>query len=106
MKKVIKGKTYNTRTAVLIATATRKLASPHPYHQCEVLYRTESREYFIHGSGGSMTRYSKFHNKKRHPGDPGIRPVTKQQKDYWLKSKKNRNYSFIGEMISDSKKTV
>lgn len=97
MKKVIKGKTYNTRTAVLIVTAIRKLPSSHPYHQCEVLYKIETGEYFIHGSGGAMTRYSKFHNKKRHAGNPNIRPITKLQADYWIKSRKNKNYYYKRE---------
>lgn len=56
MKKIIKGRTYNTETAYKVAYA--KLNSPLEQKIYEhTLYRKRTGEYFLHARGGHATRY-------------------------------------------------
>ncbi|MFO7657482.1 MAG: hypothetical protein R6W78_10470 [Bacteroidales bacterium] len=58
MKKVIEKKSYNTETATLVAEYWNGLASNDFRHLTEDLYLTEKGQWFLHGSGGAMTKYS------------------------------------------------
>lgn len=58
MKKIINGKKYDTATATEIAAWDNGcLRSDFSYCE-ESLYRKRTGEFFIHGRGGAMTKYS------------------------------------------------
>lgn len=86
MKRIIKGKTYNTETAKLI-----------DYHGEgegekmweEYLYRTKSGDFFLHGRGGKRTWYLVVKEGKL-MGSEQIIPLSKGNAIKWLKD----NYDF------------
>ena len=57
MKRVINGKLYNTNTAVELACYEANATDSLNYIT-ERLYRKRTGEYFIHGEGGTRTRYA------------------------------------------------
>lgn len=59
MKRIIDGKVYNTETATLIGEWGNNLSSSDFRNIFEGLYRTKKGAYFLAGSGGPMTRYSR-----------------------------------------------
>ena len=57
MNKIIGGKRYNTESAVRLA----EYSFGYPCdsnHITETLYRKQTGEYFLHGEGGSLTKYA------------------------------------------------
>jgi hypothetical protein len=58
MKKTINGKTYNTETAKEIGSWSNNYYYNDFNHCQESLYVTKKGNYFIHGSGGPMSKYS------------------------------------------------
>ena len=58
MKKIINGKKYNTETATLIAKYWNGLSGSDFRNLTEELYIKKTGEYFLHGKGGAMTKYS------------------------------------------------
>lgn len=86
MKKIIKGKTYNTETAKLIAY---NRAGENEKMWEETLYRKKSGEFFLHGRGGSRTWYLVVKNGKL-MGSEQIIPLTKGNAIKWLRD----NYDF------------
>jgi len=58
MKKIINGKLYDTETAKLIASrSSGGSGSFSDWSEC--LYKKRTGEYFLHGEGGPMTKYSR-----------------------------------------------
>jgi len=58
MKKVINGKIYNTETADFIAQWENDYYRNDFNYCSEDLYRTKKGQYFIHGEGGALSKYS------------------------------------------------
>lgn len=59
MKKIIKGKLYDTDTAAKVAEwETPTSASDFKFCR-ETLYRKRTGEYFLHGEGGALSRYAR-----------------------------------------------
>lgn len=75
MKKVIKGKTYDTKTAKAIASAVGGTWGD-PRGWSETLYRKRTGEYFLHGSGGSESSYAE---------GEAIRPLTWDEAAEWAR---------------------
>ena len=61
MKKVIDGKVYNTETAEHIGNWSNGYYCNDFHYCCESLYKTKKGNYFIHGEGGAMSKYSASH---------------------------------------------
>lgn len=58
MKKIIKGKMYNTETAEYIEhRSSGCYRSDYRYFE-EDLYRKKTKEFFLHGKGGPASRYA------------------------------------------------
>ena len=57
MKKIISGKVYDTNTAENLGERCRNIDDICMIVE-EVLYRKRTGEYFLHGSGGSGTKYA------------------------------------------------
>ncbi len=58
MKKIIEKKVYNTETATLIAEYWNGFSNNDFRNLSEDLYITQKGQWFIHGRGGAMTKYS------------------------------------------------
>ena len=56
MKKVIKGKMYNTETADFLAGKDNRKYGDYYYFN-EELYKTTKGRYFLYGEGGGATKY-------------------------------------------------
>jgi len=59
MKKIINGKTYNTETAKQLCDGGNNLPCNDFRELSEYLYRSPKGQYFLAGSGGPMTKYSR-----------------------------------------------
>jgi len=59
MIKIIDGKRYNTTTATKIGGDWNGLSISDFNYCSETLYQTKKGQYFLHGDGGAMSRYSK-----------------------------------------------
>jgi len=83
MIKIINGKRYDTKTASMIESWDNGLGS-NDFHNCsEDLYRTSKGNYFIHGDGGAMTRWSES-NGNTTWGSSGIEALTFKEVLEWL----------------------
>lgn len=83
MKKVINGKLYNTETAKRLGyTFHGESRSDFRYYE-ETLYKTKSGQYFIHGEGGPMSRYSRAVGQNSWSGGESIRPVSEEAAQAW-----------------------
>ena len=59
MKKIIKGKLYDTDTASRVAEWETPTSTSDFKFCRETLYRKRTGEYFLHGEGGALSRYAK-----------------------------------------------
>lgn len=59
MKAIINGHKYNTDTAKLIASYANRGGWRDFHHFEEALYKKKTGEFFLHGEGGSETKYSR-----------------------------------------------
>ena len=58
-KKIIEGKTYNTKTALFLGDWQYLWKSDYRYCR-EELYRTRKGTYFIYGEGGALSCYARY----------------------------------------------
>lgn len=84
MKKVIKGKLYDTETA-------KKLGCYEPNHDqgdfswyCETLYQKRTGEFFLHGDGNAASKYSRSCGQNEWCGDEKIIPLTFSEAQKWV----------------------
>jgi len=83
MRKIIKGKTYDTRTARQIDYWTNGY-TPRDFSYCyESLYLKRTGEFFLHGEGGAMSRYGQ-HFGDMHGSGEQIRPLTVAEAKEWM----------------------
>ena len=59
MKKVIKGRTYDTNTAKLICYSENDITN-NLFYTYESLYKKRNGEYFLYAEGGAGTKYAKY----------------------------------------------
>lgn len=86
MKKIIKGKLYNTETAESIAVWSNG-HFPSDFRHCEEsLYKTKKGAWFIAGSGGAMSKYGRSYGNSTGGGE-GIQPLTAEEAKAWLEEK-------------------
>lgn len=83
MKKVIEGKLYNTDTAVLLGKYANDYSKTEFGYVRESLYRTKSRAYFIHGEGGSLTKYALSCGNNTWCGGEKIIPMSREAAREW-----------------------
>ena len=82
MKKIINGKRYDTDTATLIGNAGYGYPGDFEYWE-ENLYRKKTGEFFIHGEGGAMSKYSRKTGHNEWSGGEEIRPLTLREAQDW-----------------------
>ena len=106
MKKIINGKLYDTDTAALVGEWDNGLYGDR-LNQCyEELYRKRTGEYFLHGWGGPMTKYSVSVGNNEWSGGEVIIPLTVQSAMEWAQEKlSGEDYQKIfGEIEEDDTK--
>lgn len=82
MRKVIKGKLYDTETAQLVAEWSDGYPRDFDYLS-ETLYRKRTGEYFIHGEGGPMSRYAEPCGQNQWQSGEQIVPTSYEQARTW-----------------------
>lgn len=82
MKKVIKGKRYDTETAQIMGTYDKGLPTDLGYI-CETLYRKTTGEFFLHGEGGAYTKYAKATGQNSWRGGELIIPLSVEAAKEW-----------------------
>ena len=68
MKKIIRGRQYDTDTAQRIGSWDNGLSGTDLEYTDETLYRKRTGEYFIEGRGGARSRYSEVDGNMMAPG--------------------------------------
>lgn len=81
MKKIIKGKTYNTETAQYLGFYSSGNPSDLNHYQ-EELYIKKTGEYFLYGTGGPASKYSK-QTESWWTGSEDILPMSKEAAMEW-----------------------
>jgi len=84
MKKIIEGKIYNTEIAEMIADWDIGLSSSDFNNCSEKLYRTKNGAWFIAGSGGAMSSYSRSCGNNSWSGGSDIISLTSDEAIEWL----------------------
>lgn len=82
MKKIIKGKKYDTDTATYIARYTHSNRSDFGYYE-EDLYRKRTGEYFLYGEGGPASKYAGPAGLNSWIGGTRIMPLTYKDALAW-----------------------
>lgn len=83
MRKVIKGKLYDTATATKVVEYENMGDVRNVHHFYETLYRKRTGEYFIHGEGGAMSPYAESCGQNEWCGGQAIRPLTYDEARDW-----------------------
>lgn len=84
MKRIIKGRMYNTETATLLASSWNGLSCRDFGYCDESLYQKRTKEFFLCGEGGPYSKYSQpWGNSGRQSGE-GIIPLTLQEAKDWV----------------------
>ena len=82
MKRVVKGKLYNTDTATCIGSYEYSNAGDF-CHVCEELYRKNNGEYFLAGKGGPKTKYREQVSTRGWSSGEKIIPMTIDEAKDW-----------------------
>lgn len=83
MKKVINGKMYNTETAKKVGSWGNEYYY-NDFRWCaEELYKKKTGEFFLHGNGGAMSKYSVSCGQNSWSGGEEIIPMTDSEAKEW-----------------------
>lgn len=96
MKKIIKGKVYNTDTAQQVGhyESERSYTDFNYYEQ--VLYRKKTGEYFLYGRGNAASPYAQSAGESSWTGGESIRPLTFEEAREWAETHLEADL-YIGE---------
>jgi len=83
MKRVIGKKMYNTETATELGQYWNGLGTSDFRNLEETLYKTSKGAYFLHGSGGPMTKYAVSAGSNSTSGSSQIIPLSKREAIQW-----------------------
>lgn len=83
MKKVIKGKVYDTETTKMLGEY-----EPNPYRSdfhwyCEQLYQKKTGEFFLYGEGNAASPYCQYITHSERAGGEKIIPLTYDEAAEW-----------------------
>ena len=82
MKKIIKGKVYDTNTAENLGERCRNIDDPKMITN-EILCRKRTGEYFLYGSGGCLTKYAVSECNNTWRGGKTIIPLSVSAAKEW-----------------------
>lgn len=83
MKKIIKGKRYDTETAKVVGEWANEYPANDFRSAVETLYRKRNGEYFLHGEGGAMSKYAQSCGDNTWSGGARIMPLTYDSAREW-----------------------
>ena len=109
MKKVIKGKVYDTEKAKKLAEINYGENTMDLAYWCEILYQKKTGEFFLYGEGGPMTKYAVYYSSNSWSGGSLIMPMSWEDARQWAeKNLDGDKYEEIfGKVTEDeSKMTV
>ena len=104
MKKIIKGRRYDTDKATEIATDSHSYPSDFR-HWSETLYRTPRGNWFLVGAGGPMSRYSRSTGDNSWSGSTdNIVSLSAEDARTWLESADETEAieKYFGDAIEDA----
>lgn len=84
MKKIINGKRYDTDTAQAVANWDNGRYGGDFSAVAETLYLTKSGNWFLHGTGGPMSKYARACGDNSWTGGTRIIPMTADEARKWL----------------------
>jgi|SRR5690554_960523 len=82
MKRIINGRRYDTETAKLVGYTSYSTPGDFNYW-CEDLYLKRTGEFFIHGQGGPMSKYSQQVGQNEWTGGQEIIPLSLSEAQEW-----------------------
>lgn len=88
MKRIIKGKMYNTETAANVGCWDNGLYCNDLYYCSETLYKKRTGEYFLYCEGGAGSRYSERDGNFTCYGET-IMPLSLQDAKEWVERELN-----------------
>lgn len=108
MKKIIEGKLYNTDTAQEIGCNYHGDGPRDFHYYCERLYRKRTGEYFLHGKGGPMSRYSRSCGQNEWCGSEKIIPLSYKAATEWAEKNMDADdyQREFGEVSEESERVV
>lgn len=83
MKKIINGKKYDTETAKKIGYWSNNYNCSDFNYCAETLYRKKNGEFFVHGEGNAMSKYSVSCGQNSWSGGQEIIPLTEEKAKRW-----------------------
>lgn len=103
MKKIIKGKLYNTETAQIIGYWESAGSTSDFSHTREELYRKRTGEFFLYGKGGPMSKYSRSCGNNEWSGGEDITPLTWEAARKWAEDRLGAEEyeACFGEVLED-----
>lgn len=85
MKKIIEGKMYNTETATYIGSYRTDTMGKRDFHYLEEdLYQKRTKEFFLCGEGGAMTKYAKYVEGCGYTYGEKIIPLSENEAKDWM----------------------
>ena len=82
MKKIINGRLYNTGTAKPVGSTSYSYPGDFQ-HWAETLYLKKTGEFFLHGVGGALSKYSRSAGFNTVTGGEEIIPLTTKEAKAW-----------------------
>ena len=106
MKKIIRGRVYDTETAQELGTYSNGGSWRDFHHIEETLYRKKTGEFFLHGEGGPATRYAEAVGQNSWSGGSRIMPMTYAEAREWAEEKLDADdyEAIFGEVTEDGSK--
>ena len=107
MKKIINGKLYDTSTAHLVGEWDNQRYGSFDY-VAESLYRKRTGEFFLHGEGGSRSRYATQCGDNSWSGDAAIIPLSWEAARQWAEEHLDADeyQAAFGQIVEDDSRTV
>lgn len=87
MRKIIRGRAYDTHTADLLAVYRENVPMTDFRWYLEALYRKKNGEYFIHGRGNGMSPYAKTCSDGTKTQGEAIIPICEGEARSWAEEK-------------------
>lgn len=84
MKKIIRGRLYDTEKATEIGHDSHSNRGEFNYW-CETLYRKRTGEFFLHGEGGTVSNYAVCYGQNNWSGGEKIIPLSFDEAQHWAK---------------------
>lgn len=107
MKKIIKGKKYDTDTAELVGEY--QYSNQRDFHYVyEELYRKRTGEFFLYGTGGPMSKYSESVGQNEWSGGEAIVPLDLNDAKNWVEEHcdSDKYEELFGVVEDDGEKVV